>query len=312
MRLGIVSMMRDPGEVLKTFVRYHRNIGFTDFIILFDNPEDPDLEMAASLEGVTAVPVDQKVRDEWRQLRHFDQCKEFVDNTVGARQLLNIEYGFNLALKMGIDWLLHIDIDELFYIKNGDGQSHVASLEETGKQSGVYYNYEAVPQSFDIENYFHSVDTFKKPASLLKYQKIECHRIWPAGRRYFNFYINGKAMTKVLPGVFPLGAHRWIHEQGPLDKIVFYNPSILHFSVCGYQYFEQKYRHRGNFSDMRMQIDMRKAGAILDLDARDAYASGDEALAREIYRQRVMLQSSEVERLLEAELLKRFNLAQLL
>lgn len=91
MRLGIVSMMRDPGEVLKTFVRYHRNIGFTDFIILFDNPEDPDLEMAASLEGVTAVPVDQKVRDEWRQLRHFDQCKEFVDNTVGARQLLNMD-----------------------------------------------------------------------------------------------------------------------------------------------------------------------------------------------------------------------------
>jgi len=312
MRLGIVSMMRDPGEVLKTFVQYHRNIGFTDFIILFDDPADPDIEMAASLEGVTVVPVDQKVREEWLLLRHFNQCKGYVDNTVGARQLLNIEYGFNLALKMGLDWLLHIDIDELFYIKNGDGQSHIATLEQSGKHSGVYHNYEAVPQAFDIDNYFASVDTFKKPIPLLKYQKIKRQGIWPTGRRYFNFYNNGKAMTKVLPGIFPLGAHRWIHEDGPLDKVVFYNPSILHFSVCGYQHFEQKYRHRGNFSDVRMYKDMRKNGATLDLDARDAYASGDVTLAKEIYRQRVMLESPEAERLLEAGLLKRFNLTRFL
>ncbi len=301
-------MMRDPGEVLHTFVRYHRSIGFTDFIILFDDPDDRDIETASTLEGVTAVAVDDSVRRDWQSLRYYKQCKDFVDNTVGARQLLNIEYGFNLALEMGVDWLLHIDIDELFFIKNGDVQSHVAALTEAGKDAAAYHNYEAVPLSFDIDNYFETVRYFKKPIPLLKYQKIKRQGVWPAGRRYFNFYNNGKGMTRVFPGVYPLGAHRWIHDDGPLDKITFYNPAILHYSVCGYRYFEQKYQHRGNFSDVRMKKDMRKNGATLDLDARDAYAAKDADLAREIYRSRVMMEPEEATRLEQAGILRQFSI----
>ncbi|MBX2868707.1 MAG: glycosyltransferase family 2 protein [Acidiferrobacterales bacterium] len=311
-RVGIVSMMRDPGEVLRTFVQYHRSIGFSDFIILFDDPCDSDIALASTLEGVTAVAVDEGVRDAWRSLRCYDQCKDFVDNTVGARQLLNIEYGFNLAMEMGVEWLLHIDIDELFFIKNGDVISHVDALRETGKDAAAYHNYEAVPLTFDIDNYFQTVRYFKKPIPLLQYQKIKRKDVWPAGRRYFNFYNNGKGMTRVFPGVYPLGAHRWRHDDGPLNKVTFYNPAILHYSVCGYRYFEQKYRHRGNFSDVRMNKDMRRNGATLDLDARDAYAANDANLARDIYRSRVMMEKEEAMRLEKAGILRQFNIQKFL
>ena len=312
MRAGIVSMMRNPGSELGTFVRYHRNLGFSDFVILFDDPNDPDIDRARQYPDVFAIPVDEQIRHAWTKLRHFEQCRDHIENTVGARQLLNIEYGFEFALEEGIDWLLHIDIDELFFVKNRDLKGHLDLLSETGKESAIYYNYEAVPSSFEIDDYFARVQDFKKPIKLLKHQKIDRKGIWPEGRRYFNFYVNGKSMVKVSRGIYPLGAHRWAHAERPLDKAYFFNPCILHFAVCGYNNFEQKYRHRGNFSNIRIDKDLRQSGADLDLDARDAFVSGDLDRAREIYRDRVMMDAETRQKLYEAGILKRFRLDSLL
>jgi hypothetical protein len=312
MRVGIVSMMREPGAVLTTFVNYHRNIGFTDFIILFDDPEDPDLALARTLDGVIPIPVDHTVRQAWQSLKNYEHCKDHVDQTVGARQLLNIEYGFNVALEAGIDWLLHIDIDELFYINKNDLAGHLQMLESTGKEAAAYYNYEAVPESLDIDNYFQQVSIFKKPIKLLQKQNIRRRGIWPPSRRYFNFYNNGKSIVRVMPGVCPLGAHRWTHAERELERVVFFNPCILHYSVCGYKYFEQKYRHRGNFSDIRIDKDLRQSGAELDLDARDAFMTGNEEAAKKLYEQRVMMDPSTRDRMLEAGILRRIDLQHLL
>lgn len=71
MRAGIVSMMRNSGKVLETFIRYHRKLGFSDFIILFDDSFDSDIAMAEKLPGVVAVPVDDEIRREWHDLRHI-------------------------------------------------------------------------------------------------------------------------------------------------------------------------------------------------------------------------------------------------
>jgi len=311
MRAGIVSMMRNPGKVLETFVRYHRKLGFSDFIILFDDPNDWDIPLAKQLPGVIAVPVDGNVRRAWKDQRHYAQCKDHVDQTVGARQLLNIEYGFNIALEEGIDWLLHVDIDELFFLKDNDLEGHLKLLADTGKEAAVYYNYEAVPSAFEIEDYFKQVRDFKKPIKLLQHQNISRRGVWPKGRRYFNFYVNGKSMTRVLPGVYPLGAHRWAHAEHTLNKVVCFNPCVLHFAVCGYRYFEQKYRHRGNFSDIRIDKDLRKSGADLDLDARDAFMSGDLDKAKGIYRDRVMMDKNAIASLTRQGILKKFDLGPL-
>lgn len=43
------------------------------------------------------------------------KMKDFVNEEVQARQEVNAEIALNLCLDLGIDWLLHIDSDELFY-----------------------------------------------------------------------------------------------------------------------------------------------------------------------------------------------------
>ncbi len=312
MRVGIVSMMREPGSMLSPWVKYHRRLGFTDFIILFDDPEDTDIAIARGFPDVRAVPVDRGVREAWKSLRHWEDCGAHVDHTVGARQMLNIEYGCHLAREAGVDWLLHIDIDELFYLKSADVQGHVALLAETGRTAAAYFNFEAIPESFEVAECFREVTLFKKPPKLLHHQDISRVGLWPDGRRYFNFYNNGKSMVRMLPGVYPLGAHRWTNAEGKLNWVTFFNPAILHFSVCGFAAFEQKYRHRGNFSNMRMNKDLKKSGAVLDLDARDAFAAGDIGAAERIYRERVMMDPATVEKMLKSGVLKRFNLDRLL
>ena len=92
MRIGIVSMMRNPGEVLRTFVRYHRNVGFTDFIILFDDPDDPDIALAKQLEGVTAIPVDETVRKTWQSQHYFDHCHDHLRPSMrGSYSISNMD-----------------------------------------------------------------------------------------------------------------------------------------------------------------------------------------------------------------------------
>lgn len=300
-------MMREPGDMLPWWLDYHRRLGFSDFIILFDDPDDPSIGMVQGMQGVMAVPVDDRVRGRWRSLRHWPECGGHVDDTVGARQMLNIEHGFNLALEAGLDWLLHIDIDELFFPRSTDLSGHVSLLADTGKDAAAYYNYEAIPETFQVENCFREVTLFKKPAKMLQHQGIPRAGLWPRERRYFNFYNNGKSMVRVSAGAYPLGAHRWAHARRELNWVTFFNPAILHFSVCGFTAFEQKYRHRGNFGDMRMNKDLRRSGALLDLDARDAFARGDRDAAERIYRDRVMMEPATATRLLETGVLRRLS-----
>ena len=50
-------MMRNLVPALDTFVRYHRNLGYSDFVILIDDPNDPDVARAEQLTGVIPIPV---------------------------------------------------------------------------------------------------------------------------------------------------------------------------------------------------------------------------------------------------------------
>ena len=310
-KLAIVSMMRNPGELLRDFVHYHRNIGFSRFYILFDDPRDPDIEIARSLDDVVAIGVDERVREQWKDLYHYADSAPYVDNTVGARQMLNIEYGTRQAIRDGMEWLLHIDIDELIRVKGNDMQSHVGELVRNGYERANYLNYEGIPVRRDTENYYREVKVFKKPVKLLARQGITRKGTWPGHRRYFNFYVNGKSMTRLDHDTVPLGAHRWKNLSRKTRSVTLFNPCILHYAVCGYSHFRLKYAHRGNFSDRRMHQDLRAGGALLDLDARDAYMAGDEALAERIYRERVMMDHQSIVRLLEAGILKVFDPAQL-
>jgi hypothetical protein len=204
--VSIVTTLRDPGTPLLSFVRYHRARGVTRIYLFFDDPNDPWLDTAQRLPGVTAIACGAALRD-WqrRSLPAFERLETFLDREVMARQILNADTAIQMAYADGADWLLHLDIDELFYC-DGPIQQHFATIPESVAQV-IYPNLEAFPEATDIDDYFRTVTLFKKNPHFCQSEQID-HWLTLTGRKwYFVAYRNGKVAVRVMPGVSASGVH---------------------------------------------------------------------------------------------------------
>ncbi|CAE7717786.1 ELD1 [Symbiodinium sp. KB8] len=87
---------------------------------------------------------------------------------VQSRQCLAVDAAAREAQRRGYDWLLHIDSDEALYLpKHADARSFFAELPADVDQV-VFNNLEAVPESFDIDDWFKDVSLFKVHQNLLR------------------------------------------------------------------------------------------------------------------------------------------------
>jgi hypothetical protein len=129
-----------------------------------------------------------------------------VGYEVMARQILNVETAIQLALDQGMDWILHIDGDELFY----PGQ--MMALDWFDQVSDdifqvTFLNHEAAPEAFEIEDYFREVTLFKRNPAILdpgfytQFQKIS------SKSQYFLAYQNGKSAARIHPTLLPNSVH---------------------------------------------------------------------------------------------------------
>jgi len=172
-------------------------------------------------------------------------------------------------------------------------------LNEMGILSARYYNFEAIPDKEHIENYFLEVTKFKKPKKMLAKQGIDIDSSWPSDRKYFNFYNNGKSMGKVRSDMVPNDVHKWSSKTEHIPISSFYQPCILHYSCCGYRYFESKYKKLTDNGNVGIEfgVSIKDKGFSLDYDSLSAYLNGDDETARQIYRDRVMMSEDAIIRL---------------
>ena len=303
---AIVTTIKHQGASLETFVRYHLSIGFGRIYLMFDDPSDRDQERISGYPEVKAIPVDQTIRDKWQTFHQYPRYDGHTEREVRARQALNAEMAMGMALEEGYDWLLHIDGDELFWPGEPSISKHLESLASEGLDVVKYFNQEGVPTLENIDDYFLQVKHFKKPRKLLAKQGINVKEIWQEPARYFNFYTNGKSMSRVRQDMVPNDVHEWRSKTGPVKSARFYYPAILHYSCCGYQFFKAKFqKHMDYNSDgTRFGITLRDRGFHLDYDALMAYKSGNETEARRLYRQHMMLSEESLERYKSAGLIQ--------
>ena len=312
-RAAIVTTLRNAGAVLDSFVAYHLAIGFDHVFLFFDDPDDPDLPRMAAHPAVTAIARDAGLRQAWSALPQYAAHAAFTDTEVMSRQVLNAVLAMGMARERGLDWLLHIDADEVFYSPNESAAAHFSRLQNSPLESVVYLNYEAVPERDEIDDFIREVDLFKRPLSLApngpdaRRMVAETSQLAP---KFFSFYSNGKSAVRLsAPGVEPLGVHGW----GRMDRAtaVEHSPHhfILHYACCGFETFWTKYATLGRFADKWWRTaDIVSAIGPLHLDARDVVASGDRDAARAFYRRRIaMLDPAKVAPLIGAGLLARLS-----
>lgn len=133
---------------------------------------------------------------------------------VGSQQL-NARHAIALAVKRGLDWLLHIDADELFDPgPAGDAPAHFRELSRAGAATFCYLNVEAVPEAHGIVDPFREVTLFKRSLELVDPtpDAKEAVAFWQARQEgsFFYYYDNGKAAVRVHANARPLSVHEWL------------------------------------------------------------------------------------------------------
>ena len=212
--IAICSLVRNPFN-FDTWVDYHKSIGISKFLLsVEDTPELKEIiDSYDDLIEVEYVSMDSKDkfydRNYWTLM---DRQKTFVTKSIEKCKSLSI------------DWLLHIDTDELLWC----GDSILDLL--VGIEPDVDYihikNYEAVYSFDNLENPFLQTNTFISSDMMA--------------------YNGGKSMGRVSPRLEFGGPHAF---NGKYHNIETKRSVILHFESATFEKWYDKFSNKSNFDE---------------------------------------------------------------
>ena len=274
-RAGLVSTVYRGGPQLDDWCQHHFSLGMQHIVLIFDHLKDPaeaaDADRLASLYPPSRLTVwsgERLVEEDWPDVPGSPDVAELkrlarsgsASAAVAARQTMNASTALQAA-KAGtlggneLDWLLHLDLDELFYVE-GTGRGgntlgdHFGAASAAGFSLIRYLNHELLaPQQAGV------------PPRFKVNPRLAAARLGPAGwtmlvqhlsmsqadtRPYFNGYLNGKSAVLVRAGVAAAGVHGWTTESTSSDEesCLLAGPSILHFHFASPEAFRLKYLNK--------------------------------------------------------------------
>ncbi|XP_049850845.1 uncharacterized protein LOC126324032 [Schistocerca gregaria] len=314
-KVGIICTLRGPEYTLESWIVWHLHVGIRFFYLFFDDPEDASIEIAMRYQSHATIRVYRPLTDVehfYRPLASFETFHHIYETEVPVRQQLNAEYAIERAVSDAVDWVLHLDSDELFYVfPPCTLQTHFSSLK--GLDSFTYLNFEGVPDSERIGDYFSCVTLFRRHISSIEFNQVTSRAVlfWTSRTtrgQYMISYDNGKSSARVRRGLRPSGVHGWkstrsrdrsktsILDAKSLDMSRFRfddRAVVLHYVVCGLYWYIKKYRTLDAFPNAWY------GGKLLippcfHLDSRDAFLNGDYEAMRRLYVSQVMLDKAEV------------------
>jgi hypothetical protein len=158
--------------------------------------------------------------------------------TLQARQLAAMTKAKAECKEMGIDWLFHIDDDELLYAPLQRPIGEILASVPQGFDQAYIPNVEAIYKGPEVKNCFTETNMVN------------------TNRYTFVSYANGKAAVRVADDdAVPAGPHQWRTSQGlevsaiHLDAETFGSPLLLlHFESCPFVRWEDKFWELGNTS----------------------------------------------------------------
>eukprot|EP00933_Yihiella_yeosuensis_P054105 TRINITY_DN5245_c2_g1_i1.p1 TRINITY_DN5245_c2_g1~~TRINITY_DN5245_c2_g1_i1.p1 ORF type:complete len:568 (+),score=117.94 TRINITY_DN5245_c2_g1_i1:151-1854(+) len=260
-KVAVVMLSRHPADI-KTWLKYHLNyLGLHHvFIQVEDSPDIPksiaelpqdmvkkvtlwgwgqeDEEDQEDLPATSLLRVSQTKKAAASADADKEDKRPTDDYTsLQARQLKAMTRAKTACQRKNIDWLIHIDDDELLYApyqrKIGD---LLAETPELFDQAFIP-NVEAVYPSASTTNCF--ADTKEVNIDVQSYQG----------------YVNGKTAIRANSKAYPAGPHLWRGPNGSpsnglhLDKEPFGAPLlVVHYESCPFGRWQDKFFELGNTS----------------------------------------------------------------
>jgi hypothetical protein len=173
-----------------------------------------------------------------------------VHGNMMHRQDANANRALELCLQEKVDWLIHLDSDELLYPPDR-AVLHRALAPPNGQVT--FLNHEVCP-------HWSCVNPFR-----------ECHHFKLNGQAAFNLYCNGKTAVRVAPGVSVLDAHSFTGFRGP--SVTAAGVFILHYACPSYDRWLAKYTALGDFPDYWWDDPRHRIRCSFHLASRDTCKS---------------------------------------
>ncbi|KAE9455914.1 hypothetical protein C3L33_12190, partial [Rhododendron williamsianum] len=221
---------------------YHKVIGVTNFF-LFVEGKAATPSVSKVLESIPGVKViyrtkeleEQQARsriwnETWLASFFYKPC----NYELFVKQSLNMEMAIVMAREAGMDWIIHLDTDELIHPAGAREYSMRQLLAEVpgNVDMVIFPNYESSVERDDIKEPFSEVSMFKKnydhlPKDTYFGNYKEATRGNP---NYFLTYGNGKSAARIQDHLRPNGAHRWHNYMKTPNEIKLDEAAVLHYT----------------------------------------------------------------------------------
>lgn len=306
-------------QELLPWIQYHTEIGVEKFYLFYDGSDTKALEVLDSIDVVKVIPIRVPLVDETlkHQLERWSKWHRQWGHRPGnyelmVKQTFAITLAIQLAREENMDWIMHIDPDELFV---AESESSYSIADVLGRQhpyvsSVRFMNNEATPEYEMIKNRFDEVSLFRVHKNFLtssaNLQRAKARL--GDNRSYLNLYVNGKSAARVdAPGLRQVGPHmfrgdasqRWVtpdNMRGEWRDIISNTSVVLHYAYCQESDIVAK-AERSCPPEYRMAAvagdrNKTKDCFVLDFD-QDAYhvaATGDPEAVRKFFLSRMVMQ----------------------
>ncbi|XP_052171128.1 glycosyltransferase-like KOBITO 1 [Diospyros lotus] len=231
-------------EQILPWMFYHKVIGVTTFF-LFVEGKAASPSVSKVLESIPGVKVIYRTREleeqqaksriwneTWLSSFFYKPC----NYELFVKQSLNMEMAIVMARNSGVDWIIHLDTDELIHPAGAREYSlRQLLLDVPGNVDMVVFpNYESSVERDDIKEPFTEVSMFKKNYDHLpKETYFGMYKESTRGNpNYFLTYGNGKAAARIQDHLRPNGAHRWHNYMKTPNEIRLEEAAVLHYTYA--------------------------------------------------------------------------------
>ncbi|KAI4386543.1 hypothetical protein MLD38_004470 [Melastoma candidum] len=229
-------------EQILPWLFYHKVIGVSTFF-LFVEGKAASHDVSTVLETIPGVKVIYRTREleeqqaksriwneTWLSSFFYKPC----NYELFVKQSLNMEMAIIMARDAGVEWILHLDTDELIYPAGTSEYSLRLLLSEVPGDVDmvIFPNYESSVERDDVKEPFSEVSMFKRNYDHLP-KDVYFGNYKDATRgnpNYFLTYGNGKSAARIQDHLRPNGAHRWHNYMKSPNEIKLDEAAVLHYT----------------------------------------------------------------------------------
>lgn len=224
------------------WIFYHKVIGVSSFFLFVEGKAaTPDVSrVLESIPGIQVIYRTKELEEKqaksriwnetWLSTFFFKPC----NYELFVKQTLNMEMAIVMAREAGMDWIIHLDTDELIHPAGTPEYSLRQLLSEVpgNVDMVIFPNYESSVERDNIKEPFSEVSMFKKNYDHLPKEAYfgnykEATRGNP---NYFLTYGNGKAAARIQDHLRPNGAHRWHSYTKTPNELKLDEAAVLHYT----------------------------------------------------------------------------------